>query len=366
MSVIIFIIILGLLVFVHELGHFATAKFFGVRVDEFGMGFPPRAATLFKRGETEYTLNWIPFGGFVKIHGEDPLEHGELDKDYKRSLVARPWWQQVIVLIAGVTMNVLLAWFLFSTAYLIGSPTPASSIDHPERLRNPELTVLQVMADRPADGAGIKTGDRVIRVVTPEAILTNGTQESFIATIQHTKPGETVTITIERGKETRDIVVTPSSDNESGKQQIGVAVDVVGTYRTGFFAAIGEGAKSAWFGTINTFKAFGNFFGEAVQGHASLGTVTGPVGLAGLVGDAQKIGFVYVIMLAAIISINLAVINILPFPALDGGRILFTLIEAVIRRPLPKKFVEWANTAGFFILIGLMLVITVKDVIKLF
>lgn len=366
MSVIIFILILGLLVFVHELGHFAVAKFFGVRVDEFGMGFPPRAVRLFKRGETEYTLNWIPFGGFVKIHGEDPLEHGEMDTDYKRSLVSKKWWQQILVLIAGVTCNVILAWVLFSGAYMIGAPTPASTIDDPSRLKNAQLMVLQVMPNTPAELAGLKTGDRVVKVVTPQAILINGTQESFITTIQNTKPGETAVISVLRGDESMDISLIPSSDITAGKQQIGVAIDVVGTYRTGFFKSLVEGAKSTYWGVVNTFKAFGNLFGDAVQGKGSLSSITGPVGLAGLVGDAGKIGAVYVIILAAIISINLAIINILPLPALDGGRILFIIIEKIIRRPLPKKFVEYANTGGFFLLIGLMLVITVKDVIKLF
>lgn len=366
MSIIIFILILGILVFVHELGHFGVAKFFKVRVDEFGMGFPPRAAKLFQRGETEYTLNWIPFGGFVKIHGEDPLEHGEMDKDYKRSMVSKPWWQQILVLIAGVTMNIILAWVLFSGAYMIGAPTPASTVDDPSRLKNPALTILQVMPETPADIAGLKTGDRVVKVTTPQAILVNGNQQTFITTIQNTQPGETATISILRENEPQEITVTPSSNNDAGKQQIGVAIDVVGMYRTGFFKSFAEGAKSTYFGTVNTFKAFGNLLVDAVRGEASMASVTGPVGLAGLVGDAQKIGFVYVIILAAIISINLAIINILPLPALDGGRILFVIIEAIIRRPLPKKFVMWTNTAGFFLLIGLMLVITVKDVIKLF
>ncbi len=366
MSVIIFILILGLLVFVHELGHFAMAKFFGVRVDEFGMGFPPRAVRLFKRGETEYTLNWIPFGGFVKIHGEDPLENGELDRDYKRSLVSKKWWQQIIVLIAGVTMNIILAFVLFSGAYMVGAPTPASTVDDVSKLHNPALTILQVVDKSPAQLAGIKTGDRVTKVITPESILVNGSQESFIATIQNTKPGEIATLSIVRSGQDMEIPVTPSQNIAAGKQQIGVAVDVVGIYRPGFFKSIYEGARSTGYGITNTFRAFGNLFGDAVVGKASISSVTGPVGLAGLVGDAQKIGFTYLIILAAIISINLAVINILPLPALDGGRILFVIIEKIIRRPLPKKFVEWANTGGFFLLIGLMLVITVKDVIHLF
>ena len=136
-SIIVLFLILGILIFVHELGHFAVAKFFGIRVDEFGMGFPPRAVKLFSRNGTDYTINWVPFGGFVKIHGEDSLEAN--DPDFHRSLVSKKWWQQILVLVAGVMMNVILAWVLFSATLMIGAPVAASQVDHPELLRNQAL-----------------------------------------------------------------------------------------------------------------------------------------------------------------------------------------------------------------------------------
>ena len=361
MSIIIFIIILGILVFVHEMGHFLFAKLFGIRVDEFGMGFPPRAIRLFKKGETEYTLNWIPFGGFVKIHGEDSLDSS--DPDFHRSMMAKKWWQQVIVLIAGVSMNIILAWFIFSGLLMGGAPTLASQAEDPTLLQNTHLTVLQVAENSPAQGAGIKAGDIITKVSSPAAILANATPESFTEFIQNTKAGEVVTVSIDRGKDHLEIPVTPKSGIVEGRQAVGVAVDMVGIAPgMPFFKALGEGAKSAYYAVTGTFKAFGHL----VSGKVSLETISGPVGLTKMVGDAEKIGFSYVILLAAIISINLAVINILPLPALDGGRIVFVFIEAIIRRPLPKKFVEWTNGIGFFLLITLMLVITVKDVFKLF
>lgn len=161
MSVVIFIIILGILVFVHEMGHFLFAKLFGIRVDEFGMGFPPRVIRLFKKGGTEYTLNWIPFGGFVKIHGEDSLDTN--DADFHRSMMAKKWWQQVIVLIAGVSMNVILAWFIFSGLLMAGAPTLASQSEDPASLQNTHLTVLQVAQGSPAETAGIKAGDTIAK-----------------------------------------------------------------------------------------------------------------------------------------------------------------------------------------------------------
>ncbi|MDB4984263.1 MAG: rane-associated zinc metalloprotease [Patescibacteria group bacterium] len=360
MSIIIFIIILGVLVFVHELGHFAMAKLFGIRVDEFGMGFPPRAARLFKNGETEYTLNWIPFGGFVKIHGEDSLHID--DPDYHRSLVSKPWWKQIIVLIAGVTMNVILAWFLFSISFMIGAPTTASSVNNSGDLKNAQLTVVQIEQKSPADVAGLKAGDRITGVSRPDAILANPTADGFVSFIQSTKPGDTDQIQITRSGKIETISVTPNATTVPGTQAIGAGIDLVGTYRTGFFKSIGDGIKTTYYTAGQTLHSFG----QLISGKSSIKTLTGPVGLVGVTRDAQRIGFVSVLMLAAVISINLAIINLVPFPALDGGRILFAIIEAIIRRPLPKKFVEWTNTIGFFLLIALMIIVTVKDVIHLF
>ena len=364
MAIIIFIIMLSVLVFVHELGHFMMAKLFKVRVDEFGMGFPPRAVKLFKRGETEYTLNWIPFGGFVKIYGEDSLDKN--DPDYKRSLVSKSWWKQIIILIAGITMNIILAWLLFSGSYMIGAPTTASSLQNPSQLQNPVLTVLDVLGKSPADVAGLKAGDKILKVSSQTAILSNASSDAFVQFIQTTKSGQSVDLHILRGKTQEDITVIPNGTTVPGKQAIGVAVDLVGIYHTPFFKSFAEGAQTTYLTAKGTVVAFGNLISGEFHGKGGLDSLTGPVGLVGVVGDAERIGFVYVIILTAIISINLAIINLIPFPALDGGRILFVIIEKIIRRPLPQKAVEWANTIGFFLLIALMLVVTVKDIIHLF
>lgn len=360
-SILILIVILGILVFVHELGHFALAKFFGIRVDEFGMGFPPRAVRLFSRNGTDYTLNWIPFGGFVKIYGEDSLEKN--DPDFTRSMVAKAWWKQVLVLVAGVTMNMVLAWVLFSGILMAGAPTAASQTDHPETLRNPALTVLEVSPKSPAELAGVKAGDRIMKAVTDSAIFTNGTPDGFTAFVRQVKEGESLGLVVDRGGETKDLSMVPVPGISEGHVAIGVSIDTVGIQPgMPFLKAVGEGAKTAYYTFVGTFHSFG----KLVSGKLGLSSLSGPVGLTHVVGDAQKVGFLYLVMLAAVISINLAVINILPFPALDGGRILFVLIEKLIRRPLPPKAVQWANGIGFALLIILMLAITVKDVIKLF
>lgn len=358
-SIIGLIIILGVLVFVHELGHFTVAKWFGVRVDEFGMGLPPRAIKLFKRGETEYTLNWVPFGGFVKIHGEDSLDKN--DPDYHRSLVAKKWWQQILVLIAGVTMNAVLAWILFSGSLMVGAPTAMSDAGNVV-LKNPVLTVLEVAPNSPAEKAGLEAGDKILKVSSSSAILSNAAPDAFTSFIQSTKSGDSLSIEIKRGAQVKDLAVIPSSTLVPGHQAIGVAIDMVGIAPgLSFFKAFENG----FLVTINTIRGTFDAFGLLITGHLSLNSLSGPVGLTKVVGQAERIGFMYVVMITAVISINLAVINILPLPALDGGRILFVIIETIIRRPLSKKFVEWANGIGFSLLIILMLVITVKDVIHL-
>jgi regulator of sigma E protease len=360
-SAVILIIILGILVFVHELGHFAVAKFFGIRVDEFGMGFPPRAVKLFSRNGTDYTINWIPFGGFVKIYGEDSLEKN--DPDFNRSMVAKAWWKQILVLIAGVSMNIVLAWVLFSGILMMGAPMAMSQTEHPELLKDPVLTVLEVLPNSPADTAGIKAGDQIIKATTGSQIATNITSDGFTQFIQTAKPEEVVTLSLLRGKEPLEISVTPKISSVKDRQVIGVSIDSVGIQPgLSFIGALGEGARTTAATFVGTFQSFG----KLITGKLGINSLSGPVGLTHVVGDAQKVGFLYLVMLTAIISINLSVINILPFPALDGGRILFVVIEKIIRRPLPPKAVRWANGIGFALLILLMLVITVKDVIKLF
>jgi regulator of sigma E protease len=365
MSVILLIIIISVLVFVHELGHFSVAKFFGIRVDEFGMGFPPRAKKLFSRKGTDYTLNWIPFGGFVKIYGEDSLENGEKDPEYHRSMVAKPWWQQILVLIAGVVMNVLFAWILFSTTFIVGAPTAVSGVKNPEQVINPQLTVLQVVSQSPAETAGLMVGDKILKVETLDRILVGAdlTAVNFTDTIRSTPPFTPVHIEVEQKDATiENFLIIPTAGVNGQYPAIGVSIDQIGMYRQNILHALSDGARTTWHVTQSTFQSFK----QLITGKIALNNLTGPVGLVPVIGDAQKIGAVYVVILTAIISINLAVLNIIPFPALDGGRIAIVIIETITRRKILQKIIGVINAAGFLLLIGLMILVTAKDVIKLF
>ena len=381
MSIVIFVIILLVLVLVHESGHFFTAKSFGIRVDEFGFGFPPKLFS-FKKGETEYSLNLLPLGGFVKIYGEsvdeaDFVEVGFLDKEAnplntemaKRSLANKPKWQQAIVLFAGIFANFLLAWLLFSFGFMSGLPTSVGSEPAGYKLQDINLVVVSVLAKSPAENAGLKIGDKIINIksgnnfttyVSPETI------KSFVVGGQ----GKEIDIGYTRGKnmEVKLAKIIPVQNNPSDKESftIGISMDQIGVAKLPFFAALWQGLKLDWTMTKSTVMGLYTLISEALRGKGSFAAVTGPVGMVGIVGDAYQFGFVYLLSFAALISINLAIINLIPFPALDGGRLFFLLIEKIKGSRINPKVANTMNMVGFYLLLLLMLVITYHDVIKLF
>lgn len=360
MSLIIFLIILSALVFVHELGHFAVAKYFGIRVDEFGLGYPPRAKKLFRWKGTDFTLNWLPFGGFVKIFGENYAE-GEESERAKDSFQYKNRGIQAAVLAAGVAGNFLFAWLLMSLGFMTGLPAP-ESLGLP--VKNTETVVTMVVAGSPAEEAGIRTGDAILalsRGGEQVAIESPETASAFI--LESFAPVE---FTLKRGEEISKKTVTPSGEIIDGAPAVGIAMEVVGTVKLPFFQSITEGFKTTLALTEATAVALGTFLGQALGGRADLSSVTGPVGLVGIVGDVTELGFGHLITLTALISINLSLINLLPFPALDGGRLLFVAIEAVSRRPIPPRVFNALNAAGFALLIFLMVLVTVRDVRNIF
>ena len=374
MSIIIFIIILLVLVLVHEFGHFFTAKRFGIRVDEFGFGFPPKLFS-FKKGETEYSINALPFGGFVKIFGEsfeeaDMVEVGFLDKDSKdlsRSLVSKPKWQQAIVLFAGIFSNFLLAWLLFSIGFMSGLPTSVGAEPAGTTLSDVHLTVVSVLPKSPAEGAGLKVGDKIINIGSGNNFTTYVSPES-IKSFVVADAGKEINIGYTRGKNTEiiDTKMIPAISSSTGEPFIGISMDMIGTAKLPFFTALFEGMRLDWSMTKGTAVGLYTLIADGIRGKGSFAGVTGPVGMVGIVGDAYKFGFVYLLSFAALISINLAIINLLPFPALDGGRLFFLLIEKIKGSRINPKFANMANMIGFGILILLMLIITYHDVIKLF
>ena len=349
MSVIIFLIILSVLVIVHELGHFLAARSFGIRVDEFGLGYPPRAKKLFRWKGADFTLNWLPFGGFVKIFGENPNEE---NSDATESFQKKNRGIQATVLFAGVFFNFLFAWLLISFGLMTGLPAPAG-LSLP--LENPQTVITLVLAGSPAEAAGLKSGDTILSI--------NGTtfspQEASNFIAESNSP---INFQIKRGNNVTTRVVTPEEGIVSDRPAVGIAMETIGTVSLPVHRAFIKGLELAWDLTALTGKALGTFIVQAVGGRADLSAVTGPVGIVGIVGEVTELGWGHLLTFTALISINLCLINLLPFPALDGGRLLFVGIETITRRAIPAKLFNAVNAAGFALLIFLMILITIRDV----
>ncbi|MDO8492745.1 MAG: site-2 protease family protein [bacterium] len=362
MNLILFILILGLLVLAHEFGHFVVAKFFKIRVDEFAIGFPPKIFK-WKKGETTYSVNWLPIGGFVKIFGENPDDENTNGPDRKRSFVHKPRFIQALVLVAGVAMNVLLAWVFFATAIMIGLPAPGGYAGD-KQLTNASTAILEVLPNSPAEKAGFVSGDKILAMESGKDKLGNIDIEKVQEFIG-AHGSEDIAISINRKGEQTIIHATPITGVVSNKPALGISLGQVGVLKLSFWKAISEAGKITvyMFGAV----AIGLFelLKSAIVGQADLSQIAGPVGIVGLVGDASHIGFAYLLGFVAMISVNLAVINLLPFPALDGGRLLFVAIESIIRRRIKPVIANTLNTVGFALLITLMVVITYHDIIKL-
>lgn len=362
MSILIFLLILLVLVISHEFGHFIVAKAFRIRVDEFAFGFPPR---LFSKtfGETRYVFNALPIGGYVKIYGENPDEVIE-DSDRARSFSAQKLWKQASVIIAGVVFNILLAWILVTMTYAIGTPTLVDN-DMGYPVEHPQLTITGIKPGSPAEKAGVKGGD-VIALLEEGGGAKEVTQADEVQAFLSIREGKAVHLTVTRGKSTRTLTVIPEKGIVADRAAIGISMDQVGILRLPIGKAIVEGARQTWVFTKLTAGGIYHFLAGIFVGKSDFKEVTGPVGIVGAVGDAAKLGFASVVMFTALISINLAVINLIPFPALDGGRLLFVIIEAIIRRPIPVRIANYTNIVGFGLLMLLMLVVTFHDVMKFF
>lgn len=349
----------------HEFGHFIVARKAGIRVDEFGLGYPPRALKLFTWKETVFTLNWLPFGGFVKIFGENPNDESISGPESSRSFVNKSKPRQAAVLIAGVAFNVIFAWLLISAGFVIGLPTSVSNSTDADRIQNTRLVVTSVAKESPAEEGGLKVGDTITSINAnghSPAALEPLTVADFITGNGNYK----INLSYSRGEEKSEIILTPREGIVPEKKAVGISMDVIGTLKLPVHEALWEGAKTTVMLIRATTVGIAVFIYDSVRGNSDLSQVTGPVGIVGLVGDASKLGFIYILSFTAFISINLAVINMIPFPALDGGRLLFTLIEAIKKSPINPKIANAVNTIGFFLLIGLMIVVTVNDVIRLF
>lgn len=367
LTILITIIVLGLLVFVHELGHFIMAKRAHMQVDEFGFGFPPRvlgvqrvqgkwkvvwgSKSAAQGGETVYSLNSIPLGGFVKIVGEngDSLEH-------PNSFSHKTFFARLSTLLAGVTMNVVLAWVLMSIGFALGVPAVVESdtpLQHGAQLSAPRVTILDVEAQSPAAKAGLRGGDGILKIDEVQVDDIAAVQ-SYIT--QH--KGHTFQMRVLRGKTELNVSVASRSQPEPGEGPTGIALGMVGSLRYPWYYAPVMGAKSVYGQLGNIFVGLYSL----VSGNVTFGQLGGPAKIAQLTGQASQLGVSYVLQFTAFLSLNLAVFNVLPIPALDGGRVLFLIIEKVRGRKNNQAVEAWVNSIGFIALLGLILAVSVNDV----
>lgn len=432
-TIIIFLLVLGTIVFVHELGHFFMAKLYGVKVEEFGLGFPPKIFG-FKKGETEYTLNWVPLGGFVKIVGED----GEEKKD-PRSFSSRSIWQRFQIISAGVIMNVFFAFVIFSILFMVGFPQgitgedPANlknardfsvvigevskdssaikadlrpgdkilSVDGKnifsttdlenaiDRKRDQKITlgilrgaenvtkeivpindlsvvIAEVSKDSPASGADLRKGDKILSVDGKNIYSVRDLQ-----TVIEAKRGEEVAISVARGDENLTKDVVPRKENKENEGALGVGLSEtmslteIAVISYSPLEAIQKGFEYTIQMIIMIVTAFAFILTQIFKTGTTTAEISGPVGIASMTQQAAAMGFMTVLNFIAIISVNLAIINALPLPALDGGRLLFLIIEKIKGSPLNQEWEAKANNVGFALLMLLMVVVTFKDILRL-
>ena len=355
-TVLIFIAVLAVLVLVHELGHFTVAKWSGMRVDEFGFGFPPRLFA-FKYKDTEYSVNIIPLGGFVRIHGENG--EGKTDQD---SFAAAKWWKRFATLIAGVVMNLLLAWVIYTVGFIGGIPTVIDNgVDlNGARVTDERVQVLYVLPDSPAEEAGLTREDRIVTVDGVAA----ATGERARDLLGQVPAGQEAELVVERAGESRTVMVTPE-EIEEGMVAIGVQIETVADIRYAPHTAIVQGAVATANMTYLTAEGFITVVGGLIRGDGTAEQLSGPIGIAVITGEVAQQGFMALLSFAAILSINLAILNVLPFPALDGGRILFLVIEAIRRKPVTEKVERTVHGLGFILLMILVVLVTYKDILGL-
>ncbi|MFH0751617.1 MAG: site-2 protease family protein [Chloroflexota bacterium] len=317
-TITLFFLILGVLVLIHEVGHFVLARLFRIRVLEFGIGFPPRARVLRAKGETLYTLNWLPIGGFVRLDGEDG------DSEDPRSFAVQRLWKKLVVLLAGVGMNLVLAFVIFFGIAWLATPQGG-------------LTFAEVQAGSPAEAAGLGAGETIL-AIDGESFDLFPNPDAGQAAIQalRDRAGETVTLTVKGdGGAVREVWATlrPASvAADKGALGIrGAQLVVTGEYR-GRDVATAIGAGAAW--TVAAFtlilNGLADLLASIVANPGQAPPVSGPVGIAVQVGDVfWQLGPIFTLYLVGLLSANLALINALPFPPLDGGRMLVLLLKAL-------------------------------------
>jgi regulator of sigma E protease len=353
------------LLILHEFGHFIIAKKFGVKVEEFGVGYPPR---LFGRkfGETLYSVNLLPFGAFVKIPGVE----GEENKTEHLGGLAEKLavWKKALVILGGVISFWVVAAILLAVVSGIGTPQ-AISDEEAGPLVNPKVQILAVSPASPAESAGIRTGDVIIKIQNPETeVQAEINKVKEVQEFTEENKGKEVILTIQRGKEILDVSLVPRISPPEGEGAMGLALVRTAEKSYPWWQCPVKGIEATANLTGAVVLGWGKILGSLIQGEGLPGGVQllGPIGIGSLVTQAVQVGLSYFLQFIAVISVYLAVFNLLPIPALDGGRLLFLGIEKIKRGPINKKVEQNITTVFFGLLILIMIWVTIKDITRLF
>ncbi len=327
------ILVFGMLVFIHELGHFAVAKFVGIKVHEFAIGMGPKLIK-FSKGETSYYIRALPLGGYVRMEGEDE-KSDDLRSFNNKSILSR-----ISVIFAGPLMNFILAIILFTLIfYSVGVPS---------------TTINEVMEESPAQTSGIQEGDTIYSINGEQMNSWQDITESISSSSK-----KSLDIVVLRDNERLEKKVIPTIDENSGQVLIGISPTIK--------KSIGDSIKNGFTIIYTITSDIFSFLRDLITGQtAAAGEVMGPVGIINLVGQVSRAGWIDVANLTAVLSINLGLMNLLPIPALDGGRIFFLFIEMLRGKPLDAEKEGMIHLIGFALLITLMLFVTYKDIIRLF
>jgi regulator of sigma E protease len=354
-TLVVFFLVLSLLVVIHELGHFIAAKLQGIKVEEFGFGIPPRIWGI-RFGETLYSINLLPFGGFVKVFGEEEASFGNKKlspAEKKQSFAHKKHWQKALVLVAGVFLNFVLGWVIVTYLFTQGVPTPTTNIH-----------IEEVTASSPAAEAGLRKGDVITSIHTAsERIIVDETTD--IAEASKKYAGSEIVMDVNRNGNVFTISITPRENPPKGQGALGIMITNYEIKKYSLAEApvrgLIEAAKVS--GLIG--KELGKTLFKFVTLQEQDAEIAGPIGIAQLTSKAAHQGIDALLQLIGLLSLNLAVLNILPFPALDGGRLAFVLYEWATRRKVNPQFEQRLNFAGFSLLIGLLILVTINDLLKL-
>ena len=357
MTIVIFIIVLGILILVHEWGHFIAAKKSGLIVEEFGFGFPPKLFS-FKKNGTIYSINLLPLGGFVKILGENGEQIDNPNSFSSKSVSIRS-----LITISGVAMNFLLAVFLLAIGFYIGLPQIIDN-NNEGMAKNIKNQIVAINADSPAEKAGLKIGDalKYIKIGEKNEDITD--IEAFQNIINDNR-GETTAIFVQRNSDIIEITVAPRINPPKGEGALGIAMAKTGIISYPWYKSIWFGAKASFFVTWEIIKGFGNLIKNLVVSGEIPRDITGPVGIMSLTSQAANLGFVYLLQFVALISLNLTVLNLMPFPALDGGRLLFFGIEKIKGGKVNPKIENAVHSMGLILILILFILITYRDILRL-